>query len=367
MKKSLRQKLNYKYLLNTFGLVRTKEILQVNPTVAPTRTENGKVVIDVFEYNTSICNHYANVSLPQCEGFKNNATLKWINIDGIDKKTIEAICQQFDIHYLIAEDIESVGQRPKVEEQNNHLFCLLHMLYFNQESSSVESEQISIILGKNYVISFQEDETRDVFDGLRAKLKANGSRIREKQADYLCYAMLDVIVDHYFLVMEQLGEKIETIEEEIIRTPNTRSLAKINQLRKELIVLKRSVAPVRELVSTLTRTESDLIDDNTIKYLKDVYDHIIQANDLVENYRDIMTTMQDLYINQVNLKMNEVMKVMTIVTCLLAPATVIGGIFGMNFDRIPYLHNQYGFYLAVGLMLLIPIAMIMVFKKRGWF
>lgn len=367
MKNSLRQKLNYKYLLNTFGLVRTKEILQVNPTIAPVREANANVTIDVFEYNASSCKHYKNVSLSQCQNFQNEDSIKWINIDGIDKKTIETICKQFDVHYLIAEDIESVGQRPKVEEQNNHLFCLLQMLYFNIENSSVEGEQISIILGKNYVISFQEDETRDVFDGLRAKLNATGSRIREKHADYLCYTMLDIIVDHYFIVMEQLGEKIESIEEEIIRTPNTRSLAKINQLRKELIVLKRSVAPVRELVSSLIRTESSLIDDNTVKYLKDVYDHIIQANDLVENYRDIMTTMQDLYINQVNLKMNEVMKVMTIVTCLLAPATVIGGIFGMNFDRIPYLHNQYGFYLAVGLMLLIPIAMIMVFKKRGWF
>lgn len=367
MKNSLRQKLNYKYLLNTFGLVRTKEILQVNPTIAPIREANKNIAIDVFEYDQSNCIHHENITLSQCKAFKNSNTIKWINIDGINKQTIETICKQFDVHYLIAEDIESVGQRPKVEELNNHLFCLLHMLYFNIENSSVESEQISIILGHNYVISFQEDETRDVFDGLRIKLKASGSRLREKQADYLCYTMLDVIVDHYFLVMERLGEKIETIEEEIIRTPNTRSLAKINQLRKELIVLKRSVAPVRELVSSLTRTESHLIDDNTIKYLKDVYDHIVQANDLVENYRDIMTTMQDLYINQVNLKMNEVMKVMTIVTCLLAPATVIGGIFGMNFDRIPYLHNQYGFYLAVGLMLLIPIGMVMLFKKRGWF
>lgn len=367
MKKSLRQKLNYKYLLNTFGLVRTKEILQVNPTVAPNRKENNEIVIDVFEYSSTGCKHYKNVSLNHCQNFKTNDTIKWINIDGIDKKSIEIICKQFDIHYLIAEDIESIGQRPKVEELANHIFCLLHMLYFNKENSSVESEQISIVLGSNYVISFQEDETRDVFNNLRVKLSADGSRIREKKADYLCYAMLDVIVDHYFLVMELLGEKIELIEEEIIRTPNTRSLAKINQLRKELIVLKRNVAPVRELVSSLTRTESNLIDDNTVKYLKDVYDHIIQANDLVENYRDVMATMQDLYINQVNLKMNEVMKVMTIVTCLLAPATVIGGIFGMNFDKIPYLHNQYGFYLAVGLMLFIPIAMIIVFKKRGWF
>lgn len=364
---SFTNKLHYKYLLNTFGLVRTKEILQINPTVAPSREQNAEVVITVFEYNVENFKEHHKLSIEACNQFNNSNTIKWINIDGINKTAIEQVCKQFNIHSLIAEDIESIGQRPKVDETDNNLFCLLHMLYFNNAENAVESEQISIILGSNYVISFQEDAKRDVFNTLRNRIKVSGSKIRQKQADYLCYCMLDMIVDHYFLVMEKLGEKIENLEEEIIRTPNTRSLAKINQLRKELIVLKRSIAPVRELVSGLVRTESLLIDDNTNKYFKDVYDHVIQANDLVENYRDMMTTMQDLYINQVNLKMNEVMKVMTIVTCLLAPATVIGGIFGMNFETIPYLHNQFGFYMAVGLMLLIPVAMIYVFKKRGWF
>jgi len=167
--------------------------------------------------------------------------------------------------------------------------------------------------------------------------------------------------------MERLGDRIENLEEEVVRSSNTRSLAKINQLRKELIVLKRNMAPVRDLINGIIRSESDLLDDATTKYFKDVYDHIIQAYDLSENYRDIMVSMQDLYINNVNLKMNEVMKVMAIVTCLLAPATVIGGIFGMNFDSIPYLHNQYGFWIAVTVMLVIPVWMITMFRRRGWF
>jgi magnesium transporter len=167
--------------------------------------------------------------------------------------------------------------------------------------------------------------------------------------------------------MEKLGERIEFLEEEVVRSSNTRSLAKINQLRKELIVLKRNIAPVRDLVGGIIRSESELLDDRTTKYFKDVYDHIVQAYDLSENYRDMMISMQDLYINNVNLRMNEVMKVMAIVTCLLAPATVIGGIFGMNFDTIPYLHNQYGFWAAVAVMLIIPVWMISAFKKRGWF
>ena len=176
-----------------------------------------------------------------------------------------------------------------------------------------------------------------------------------------------MIVDNYYIVMEKLGEKIELLEEDIVRSSNTRSLAKINRLRKEMIILKRSVAPVRELVNGILRSENELIQERTEKYFKDVYDHILQANDLAENYRDMMMNLHDLYLSNVTLKMNEVMKVMAVVTCLLAPATVIGGIFGMNFETIPLLHNKWGFFISVGLMLLIPISMVRIFRKRGWF
>jgi magnesium transporter len=241
------------------------------------------------------------------------------------------------------------------------------MLYFNEKSNSVEQEQISIVLGKDFVITFQEDPRKDVFNPIREKLRINNSKLRQRGPDYLCYSMLDLIVDNYFYVMEKLGERIEQVEEEVIRNSNTRSLARINQFRKELIILKRNIAPVRDLVGGIIRSESDLLEERTLKYFKDVHDHITQAHDLSENYRDIMISMQDLYINNVNLRMNEVMKVMAIVTCLLAPATVIGGVFGMNFDVIPTAHNEWGFFVAVGLMLLIPVWMLYMFKKRGWF
>jgi magnesium transporter len=222
-------------------------------------------------------------------------------------------------------------------------------------------------LGKNFVISFQEDAMRDVFNPIRTKLKIPKSQIRQRTADYLCYSMIDLIVDNYFSVMEKLGEEMELVEEEIVRSTTRRSLARINQLRKELIILKRNIVPVRDLVNGIIRSESELLEDRTTKYFKDVYDHIVQAHDLSENYRDILMSMQDLYVNNVNLKLNEVMKVMAIVTCLLAPATVIGGIFGMNFDVIPTLHNKWGFFIAVGLMLLIPVWMLIAFRRRGWF
>ena len=355
-------------LIPMFNVQRTKEILSVNPTAAIHREDAPHVQMTVFQYSTQEVKEFKFEGVGECERFADtNKYIYWINIDGLRKKDVELVCEKFGIHYLIMEDILSIDQRPKMDEIENVLYCLLNMLYFNTNNSTVEQEQISIVLGKNFVISFQEDPQRDVFNSLREKLRITASRVRQRPADYLCYSMLDLIVDNYFSVMEKLGEKIEFLEEEVIRNSNKRNLARINQLRKELIVLKRNMVPVRDLVNGFLRSESELLEDRTTKYFKDVYDHIVQANDLSENYRDMMINLQDLYLNNVNLKLNEVMKVMAIVTCLLAPAAVIGGIFGMNFDRIPYLHNEYGFYIAVGIMLLIPLWMIMVFKRRGWF
>jgi len=359
--------LKYLGLPLLFGTQRTKEILHVNPTIVPLRAEAKEVKVFVFDYNAIDLVEMKPADVNGCFPFKENNHISWINIDGLRKTDVEAVCTHYGIHPLLIEDILSVSQRPKMDEVEGVMFCLLNMLYFNEEKRSVETEQISIVLGKDFVISFQEDASRDVFDPLRQRLKIANSKIRQRGADYLCYSMLDMIVDNYFNVMEKLGEQIELLEEEVIRRSDTRSLGKINQVRKELIVLKRNIAPVRDLVNSVIRSESELLEDRTTKYFKDVYDHIVQAFDLSENYRDIMMSMQDLYINNVNLRMNEVMKVMAIVTCCLAPATVIGGIFGMNFDRIPYLHHHNGFYIAVGLMLIVPIWMLYVFRKRGWF
>lgn len=346
---------------------RTKEILGINPTVIPPREEAADVSIYVYDYDQTEMKEYELQKVTDAFTCRDNNKISWINIDGIRKSDVEAICKHFGVHMLLMEDILSVGQRPKMDEIDNVLFCLMNMLYFNDQTGAVESEQISIVLGKNFVLSFQDDKDRDVFDQLRDKLKIQNSKLRISGADYLCYSLIDLIVDHYYIVMEKLGERIEQLEEEIIRYGNSRSLARINNLRKELIVLKRNMVPVRDMVNGFLRSESDLLEDRTTKYFKDVYDHIVQASDLVENYRDMVMTLQDLYMNKVNLRLNEVMKVMAIVTCLLAPAAVIGGIFGMNFEVIPLTHQQEGFYIAVALMFIIPLWMIWVFKKRGWF
>ena len=350
-----------------FGTARTKEILTSNPITETARTDAAQVHITVYDYNAAELHEQVLQKVSESFYLKHNNRITWINIDGLRKADVEGVCQHFGIHALITEDILSLNQRPKMDEVEGVLYCLLNMLYYNEKKQTVEQEQISVVLGNGFVITFQEDPSRDVFNPIRERLRMPNSKLRQRSADYLCYTMLDLIVDNYFLVMEKLGDCIEAVEEEIIRRSNTRSLARINQFRKELIVLKRNIAPVRDLVAAIIRSESELLDERTTKYFKDVHDHIIQAYDLSENYRDMMVGMQDLYINNVNLRMNEVMKVLAIVTCLLAPATVIGGIFGMNFDVIPTAHKEWGFYTAVGLMFAIPAFMMLAFKRRGWF
>lgn len=360
--------LRYLYPPNLFAnKQRTKEILSANPTVIPHREEAKQVIVSVYDYNAESLEEKKLNAVGDCFLYKTSGRTTWINIDGLRKAEVEAVCAHFDIHPLVIEDILSINQRPKMDEADNSIFCLLNMLYFNEEKNSVEQEQISIILAKDVVISFQEDAHRDVFNPLRERLKTANAKIRQRPADYLCYTLLDLIVDHYFNVMEKLSDRIEELEEEVTRGNNPRAITHITQLRKELIVLKRNISPVRELINGFLRTESELIEERHIKYFKDVYDHIVQAIDLSDNYRDVMVSLHDLHINNVNMKMNEVMKVMAIVTCLLAPPTVIGGVFGMNFGKIPFADHNLGFFVTVGVMLVIPAIMLYLFKRRGWF
>lgn len=352
--------------LSFFNTRRTREIFKVNPTGTPVRTEAEKTDIHVFDYNSTFLEEKRFLTVADCFRYKDNQNITWINIDGIRKADVEEICQHYSIHYLITEDILSVGQRPKMDELDPVVYCLLNMLYFNESTGSVETEQISLILGNNFVISIQEIPDKDVFGMIREKLKLSSSKLRASGADYLFYSLLDMIVDHYFVVMEKLSTRIEQIEERVIRRSDKRALAEINNLRKELFVLKGNVSPVRDLVNGIIRSESDWLEEKNTKYFKDVLDHIIQANDLAENLRDLMMNVQDLYISQVNLKMNEVMKVMAIVTCVLTPATVIGGIFGMNFDVIPLSHHVAGFYYTLLVMAVTMAAFLFYFWRKRW-
>ncbi|MCO6498576.1 MAG: magnesium/cobalt transporter CorA [Chitinophagaceae bacterium] len=346
---------------------RHSRILHVNPTVHPSKPEPVKSNITAYEYDPLNLNIHKPATVQDCVKLKDSVSNLWINVEGIRQDDISKLSAAFGIHPLLAEDIMSQGQRSKMDEMDDLLYVLMYMLYYNAETKMLEAEQISIVLGKKFVITFQEDSRRDFLKVVEERLNNPGGKIRQNAPDYLFYSLVDLVVDNYFVIMERLGENIEDLEEEIIQRANTVTLGSINSLRKEMIFLKRNITPVRELVGSIMRSDTDLIEVRTGKYFKDVYDHIVQASELSENYRDMMLNLHDLYLSELNLKMNEVMKVMAIVTCLLAPATVIGGIFGMNFSSMPWLHNHFGFWMAVGVMLLIPVWMMWIFKRRGWF
>jgi magnesium transporter len=324
-------------------------------------------VYTVFDYNANELTELKELSESDCRKYHKNGNITWINIDGLRKRDVEQLCAHYGVHDLVVEDILNRNERPKMEEAGNVIFCVLPQMFFNPEQECIEMEQVSIVMGKDFVLSFQEEASRDVFDPVRRHLRDEGSKIRQRTTDYLMYNLLDVIVDSYFDVLERLADSLESLEDTILKKQTVQQLARVSALRRDVAVLRRALLPVRELVAHFVRSDSDLLDDRNEKYYRDILDHTIQANDFMENHRDMLMNLQDLYMNQINLKMNEVMKVFTMVATLLAPATVIGGIFGMNFNVIPLTHQAFGFWIAVGAMLIIPVLMMIWFKRRGWY
>lgn len=354
-------------LLMPFFKQRTHAVVHPFNAQEKEKKEQIPFYIQVFDYNQESLLEMEIIKVEDCFEFKSKKTITWLNMDGVHRQELEKVANHYNIHYLIQEDIITHGQRPKFDEINNILFAQLNMLFYNTSNHNIEHEQLSLVLGENYVITFQEDAQRDVFNPIRQKLRLDNSKLRAKPADYLFYSMIDIVVDSYFPVIEKVGERIERAEEDLMTGFGKKAFQEINLIRKDLILLKRNTTPVRDLVAALLRSDSTLLQEDTTKYYKDVYDHIMQANDLVDNYRELLNTLQDIYFNNVNLRMNEVMKTLAILTTIMAPATIIGGVFGMNFDIIPYAHHKWGFYGTVFVMLLIPLIMLGWFKKRGWF
>lgn len=359
------------HLLDTLNPFKVKKqrIMNYNPvTGSSSRRLNHCEKVMVFNFNAT---HFKETTdkhhTVMYKYIDDKDTISWVNVDGIHRETVHEICTRYNIHPLLEEDIMSSGQRAKMDEIGEHVFCLLPMIYFNESSSTIEQEQVSIVLGSHYVISFQEEAEKDVFDPIREKLRLSHSRIRTSGADGLCYALLDTIVDSYFTVIEKLGERIELMEDLVVHQPSPRTLVRINFLRRELMLFKRAITPVRELINGFMKSESELLSENIVKYFKDVYDHIIQAVELTENYRDVVLNVQEQYHTQINLKMNEIMKVLAVVTTLMAPLTVVAGIYGMNFDNMPELHTRDGYFIALAVMLVMLIGMIIFFRKRKWF
>ena len=326
-----------------------------------------EIKITLFDYKADLIVEKTLDNIEESFDCKNSDLTSWINIDGLhDLSIIEKIGKQFEIHPLVLEDVLHTSQRPKVDDYENYLYIVVRMFDYNSDRNEIRNEQVSFVLGKNYLITFQED-TGDVFDTVRDRLRKGGPQMRNGGPDYLAYALIDAIVDSYFHILEQIGDKIEELEDRIILDPEQSDLQSIHNLRREMILLRKSVWPLRELLSSLQRNENGIVRHQTQIYIRDVYDHTIQIIDTIESYRDMAMGMLETYLSSLSNRMNEVMKVMAIVTCLMAPATVIGGIFGMNFEAIPLLHNKWGFYISVGAMLFIPLIMLFLFRKRGWY
>ncbi|HOI44865.1 MAG TPA: magnesium/cobalt transporter CorA [Candidatus Aminicenantes bacterium] len=328
--------------------------------------KTGKPQITVIDYDGDAFLENKVPNVEDCFPFKDTATVTWINIDGVhDTGVMEKIGSRFDLHSLILEDIMTTIQRPKMEDLGDLLYIVLRMIDFDGEKREIVTEQVSLVLGSNFVLSFLEDPG-DVFDPVRERIRKGKGRIRKMGADYLAYALVDTIVDNYFAVLEKLGENIEAVEEELVADPRKETLHEIHTLKREMISLRKSVWPLREAVSGLLRGDSALVRDGTRIFLRDVYDHTIQVIDNVETYRDMLSGMLETYLSSVSNRMNEVMKVLTVIATIFIPLTFIAGIYGMNFQHMPELKWRYGYFIIWGIMALIAGFMLVQFKKKKW-
>lgn len=325
-----------------------------------------KTRITVIDYDQSTCREFEAKSIEECFPFKASPTVTWINIDGLHEVDIVAKAgEHFDFHPLLQEDIVHTGQRPKLESSEHYIFIVLKMFYYMTEEQEVEAEQVSIILGSNFVISFQEREG-DTFNFVRDRIQNNRGRIRRMGSDYLAYALVDSIVDNYFNILEKYGERIELLEEELTSNPTTETLNVIHRLKKEIILLRKSVWPLREIIGGLEREESPLVGDSIQVFIRDLYDHTIQVIDSVETMQEILSGMQDLYLSSVSNKMNEVMKVLTIFAAIFIPLTFMAGIYGMNFEYMPELKIPWAYPALWVAMITVALGLIAFFKRKKW-
>ena len=325
------------------------------------------VRIRLMDYDEDRIDEKELKSINESLSYRDKESVTWINIDGLhDIDLISNIGELFGLHPLVLEDIVNTEQRPKMDDYDEYIFIVSKMLYYDLELHKIQFEQLSLILWRNFVISFQEREG-DVFEPVRERLRKGKGRIRKMGPDYLLYALMDAVVDNYFIVLENIGERIEELEEGLVSNPKPDILQSIHEFKRELIYLRRSVWPLRELISSLERGETGLIREKTTLYLKDVYDHTIQVIDTVETYRDVVSGMMDLFLSSVSNRMNEVMKMLTVIATIFIPLTFIAGIYGMNFENMPELKWHWGYPIALSAMLIIGIIMLLWFRRKKIF
>jgi magnesium transporter len=305
-----------------------------------------------------------------------NQRITWINIDGLgDIDVLSALGSRFNLHPLALEDVLATGQRPKLEQYDGYLFIIVQMLYLNDQKQMC-GEQVSMFLGKNFLITLQEEGDFDVFEPVRARIRAANGSIRKQGADYLAYALLDSIVDHYYPVLESIGASIDLIEDAIVEVPINSPVRDLHQHKRTLTQIRRFIWPVRDLINAMMHEETGLVSKGTKVYLRDCYDHTVQLMDLVESYRDVLSGLMELYLSNVGIRTNEIMRVLTVISSIFIPLTFIAGVYGMNFQHekdgqklplnMPELFHPYGYVVVMLVMLAIAIFQICYFKKRRW-
>jgi len=326
-----------------------------------------KPKITVIDYDEGTFQEKTIEAVEECFEFKETATVTWINVEGLhDVGIIERLGNRFGLHPLLQEDILNTSERPKMEDYGDHIFLLLKIFVQGNANHDEKIQQVSLVLGSNFVISFQEKET-GVFDPVRDRIRKAKGRLRKLGPDYLAYALIDCIVDSYFTVLEKFGDEIGLLEDELVTDPKREILQKIHRLKREMIYLRKSIWPLREVVNGLERLETPLIKPTTDVFLRDVYDHTIQVIDSVETFRDLVSGMLETYLSSVSNRMNEVMKVLTIIATIFIPLTFIAGVYGMNFRFMPELEWRWGYFLVWGVMAVTAGLMVAFFKKKNWF
>jgi len=291
----------------------------------------------------------------------------WYDMRGLhDTVLIEKFGQQFDVHPLVLEDIADTSQRPKYEEYEKGVFLIARALDFDKEALEIKAEQVSIFFYKGLLLSWQETDS-DLFAAVRERVTLGKGRIRQRGADYLAYALLDVLVDNFFHVVDEVGNEIERLEDGILSNPDNSIRERIHHLKKELLKTRKSIAPLREAINRFAKAENEFVEESSYVFIRDLYDHTLQAQEMIENYRDVLNGLQDLYVSEISFKMNQVMQVLTIITTIFVPLSFLAGLYGMNFDSIPELHHPNGYHILLGVMFSLGLGLLIWFRKKGWF
>lgn len=329
--------------------------------------------IFLFDYNHSNLTYKQIIHPEECSNYLHTESVSWVDVQGLGNKDIlHRLGQAFDLHPLILEDVVNMTERPKIEDYEDQLVIIARMVVPNFNTYGFYSEQVSLVLGENYVLTIQEEPEHDCFQTVRNRIDKSKGIIRRQKNDYLAYALLDAIIDGFFPVLELYGERLDSLEEEVIVNPSQKTLQKIYEIRRELLQLRRAIWPQRDAINTLIRDGSDLISDDVRIYLRDCYDHAVQVMDIVETYRELVSGLMDVYLSAVSNKMNEIMKLLTVVSSIFIPLTFIAGLYGMNFNtqassyNMPELNFPWGYPLCLAAMGTIACSLLFFFWRRGW-